>query len=314
MLQSTSDTEINSNDILPRQPGKNHWSVPDGFNTDSGRISAFIHCNYQIGMHSHDFVELNIVLSGKGRHYLDSGGSKLTPGDAFAIPYQSKHGYRDDGDLTVAHILLHPAFMSEHNSRFLELPGFLPLFTMEPYFRQIGKNSHGVKLTGEVFERTVSLFEALVAECASTPADGFWLTEVMTLQLIITLCREYARQQLPGKETSGDAPRLLIAISRAVAYTHRKHGIGVTLDDLAQSACLERSYFCRTFRRLTGLTPMAMVRREVINEAKRRLLTPSMELGKLSAELGFCDAAHFSRAFHAIEGCSPSEYRRKLKN
>ena len=54
-------------DTLPLENGKNHWYYTDAFQpANRGLIQSFIHFNYNIGMHTHDFWELNIVLNGTG--------------------------------------------------------------------------------------------------------------------------------------------------------------------------------------------------------------------------------------------------------
>ena len=44
-------------------------------------------------------------------------------------------------------------------------------------------------------------------------------------------------------------------------------------------------------------------------EAKRRLTGSSSSIGAIALDLGFEDAAYFSRLFHAKSGMSPQQYR-----
>ena len=67
----------------------------------------------------------------------------------------------------------------------------------------------------------------------------------------------------------------------------------------------------RLFRRATGLSPEEYFQRRRIQRACALLLDPATPATKVALELGFSDAAHFSRQFRQHMGFSPRDYRRK---
>jgi AraC-like DNA-binding protein len=80
------------------------------------------------------------------------------------------------------------------------------------------------------------------------------------------------------------------------------------LSRLAQLAGTGPHHLIRAFRRETGLTPHAYVINRRIERAKdmlRRGETP----GEAAQAVGFCDQAHFTRAFKARLGTTPAAYR-----
>ena len=89
-------------DSLPIENGKNHWYYTDAFEpSNRGLIQSFIHFNYNIGMHTHDFWELNIVLNGTGGHYIGKNRFEIKAGDVFIIPPNIQHGYFNLSGLNV---------------------------------------------------------------------------------------------------------------------------------------------------------------------------------------------------------------------
>lgn len=121
--------------IAIEQP-KNHWSHGDVF---SGReneyIRSFVHHNYSIGYHNHSFYELNIVLSGRGRHYIEQMSCEAKKGCVFIIPPNIRHAYTNEGDFNVYHLLIHRDFFNDCFQEFLKTVGFSLLFETEPYLR-----------------------------------------------------------------------------------------------------------------------------------------------------------------------------------
>ncbi len=85
------------------------------------------------------------------------------------------------------------------------------------------------------------------------------------------------------------------------------------MDEIAKIADLSVSQLDRRFKQLFQMTPQQYVIRVRVHEATRRLLETDHALGVIALETGFYDQAHFTRAFKALMGCSPSAYRMSAK-
>ncbi|MDO9453321.1 MAG: AraC family transcriptional regulator ligand-binding domain-containing protein [Stagnimonas sp.] len=59
-------------------------------------------------------------------------------------------------------------------------------------------------------------------------------------------------------------------------------------------------------------TSFRAITRQVLHDtARQRLLVSTMSITQVSYSLGFRDTSNFTRAFRNVEGCSPSEFRRR---
>lgn len=79
---------------------------------------------------------------------------------------------------------------------------------------------------------------------------------------------------------------------------------------VAQAMGVSYESFRKRFRTLAGDAPAKVRDRATMRRACELLRAPSASVASVAAQLGFCDAFHFSKRFRQLIGMSPSEYRR----
>jgi len=84
-----------------------------------------------------------------------------------------------------------------------------------------------------------------------------------------------------------------------------------TVEELAQMTGLRASHFFSQFHRATGSSPINWLRRERINQAKRRLCETRDAIHVVAESVGYTDPLYFSRDFRKLVGISPRHYRRQ---
>lgn len=82
-----------------------------------------------------------------------------------------------------------------------------------------------------------------------------------------------------------------------------------SLEAMAAEAGLTPSHFCRVFKRATGVTPHAFVMRARLERAQDLLGTSDLSIAQIADALGFASQSHFTRAFRAHAGQTPSAWR-----
>ncbi|WP_167368053.1 helix-turn-helix domain-containing protein [Streptomyces agglomeratus] len=83
----------------------------------------------------------------------------------------------------------------------------------------------------------------------------------------------------------------------------------LTLDELAEAAMVSKFHFLRTFRRITGVTPGRFLSAIRLHEAKRLLVSTSLNVSDIGAQVGYSSTGSFTRRFSESVGCSPTQYR-----
>lgn len=102
-------------------------------------------------------------------------------------------------------------------------------------------------------------------------------------------------------------------LARVLELLRERLRASVTLADLCAAAGVSAVSVIKAFRRHEGMTPGEYMRSARLVEARRALATTDRPLSAIASHSGFYDQSHFSHAFNAAVGTSPSAYRQLLR-
>ena len=101
-------------------------------------------------------------------------------------------------------------------------------------------------------------------------------------------------------------------IEKARALINTRHADRLSLGEVAQAVNMSAFYFCKCFKKATGLTFTSYLARVRIEKVKNLLLDPNRRVSEAAYEAGFQSLSQFNRVFRRIAGESPSAYRERL--
>ena len=87
----------------------------------------------------------------------------------------------------------------------------------------------------------------------------------------------------------------------------------LTVETLAERACLCPRHFTRIFRKVFEYTPADFVEELRLSEARRRLLSPRSTVQSVAESVGFKSSDAFRRAFERRVGVTPTAFRRAAR-
>ena len=85
------------------------------------------------------------------------------------------------------------------------------------------------------------------------------------------------------------------------------------LDELARRVNVSRYYLSHSFKSVTGYGVRQYQILCRIAAAKEKLAVTDMPVSEICFEVGFSDLSNFSRYFGKTVGCTPGEYRKKVR-
>ena len=109
------------------------------------------------------------------------------------------------------------------------------------------------------------------------------------------------------KGWKGARQELADAVGKAIRENYIRD---FSLQELADSLHINKFHMLRTFRAVTGETPLQYHNRYRCEKACELLKQQELSISYIALETGFNSASHFSRVFSKILGMTPSEYRK----
>lgn len=236
-------------------------------------------------LHSHPFAELFYVRSGEGFFMKDTDKIPIKKGDLMVINPRTNH--------------------CEYSSEENPLEFFVFAFT-DIYFELNGSGAEYI-LINESSERRLSLdigklFYKIYDElCEEKP---YYLNMIRNYfeQLIIAISRN---EGITLHYTHNNVSQ---NIAICMQYVDSNIDKKITLEDLANVACINKYTLIRQFKKELGLTPLNYVADKKIKKAIELLYFGEERAEKIAEHLGFINITHFYQMFKRVTGRTPSSY------
>ena len=98
-------------------------------------------------------------------------------------------------------------------------------------------------------------------------------------------------------------------IQQAIKYIKNHFHEDISLDDIAASVSLSKSYFIHKFKEYTGCTVNEYLRSVRCKHAKHLLRHPNASVTEVAFQCGFSDVSYFTKVFKKNVGILPSKYK-----
>jgi AraC-like DNA-binding protein len=101
-----------------------------------------------------------------------------------------------------------------------------------------------------------------------------------------------------------------VRTARAFIFNHLTDKIN--LGDVARATHVSTFYFCKIFKKATGLTFVEYRNRLRVESAKKMLLNPNLTVSEVAYSVGFQSLTQFNRLFRRVVGKAPTRFRSQL--
>jgi len=253
--------------------------------------------NVKISMHEHPFYEIYFLVSGNRRYLMKHTVYDVEPGNLVFVPKKQLHRATSETKVGYDRYVLY--FSDEQANNLAKMLG-------EEVFSDL-VNSGCIQLPGYVAKQIQKDMEQIRQETISpSPIAGALVTHLLQGIMINALRFGSKKQRLVGE--SADKVQM---VAKYITEYYRDE---ITLSMAAEMACLEKTYFSKRFKTLTGFGFQEYLLQTRLLASEQMLLETKLSMSEIAENCGFSCSNYFGDVFRRFKGMSPSDYRKAAGN
>ncbi|MBQ8673186.1 MAG: helix-turn-helix transcriptional regulator [Bacteroides sp.] len=252
---------------------------------------------------SSPFTRLYYVTRGSAQINLPDKEQTLRPGHLYLIPAFTSHSYHCNGPFE--HYYLHIYEDHQSDTGILEdwhFPTELPATPLDlALFQRLCEMNPTFRLTQSdpsTYDNNSTLLHNIVKNKQRAFCD-----KVESRGIVYQLIARFLKHAQPKSEVSDDR------MQKVLAYIRKNLHTSISIEQLANTACLSKDHFIRLFKRTTGSTPLHYINQKKVEKAQLLLLTSKLSIKSIALALAFEDHSYFNRLFRKTTGMTPQQYR-----
>ncbi|MCL2287374.1 MAG: AraC family transcriptional regulator [Firmicutes bacterium] len=250
-------------------------------------------------LHTHDFYEASIVVSGSAKHVIGDYSYTLKRGDIYVIKKEIAHGFYDVENLDVIDLMYFPELFISADIQLFNLPGFRSLFIIEPNMRVNNYYPYVLTLTENDLNYVVETANFIMQELMKKDNDNIILVKHFMLSIFAYLSVKYT--------VSFDEPQATQILTRAVNYMHENLARQIKVSDIASHSFVSTRHLNRLFIKYYNITPSQHLLDIRLKKANVLLSKNKMTIKEISEHCGFTDPSYFTRLYKKNYGVTPNK-------
>lgn len=256
--------------------------------------------------HYHAQFELLYISQSTGIRFVGDNVSPFSPGELVLVGPYLPHLWRNDiSYYTGDDSKQVKTIITKFNKEFLGEGTF-----NIPYFAEINKMldeskfgiSFGTITSNDLREEIINLAEIPQVE------QSIKLLHILH-QLSIATDKEVLSSSDMRQYTSENSDRIDVILK----YISDNYISYITLNEIAEVACMTTNSFCRFFKKMTNKSFIQFLNEVRIRNASRLLVQEDIPVSDVCYNVGFKSITNFNKQFKQIMGCTPKNYRETIQ-
>ncbi|MBQ2967279.1 MAG: helix-turn-helix domain-containing protein [Clostridia bacterium] len=253
--------------------------------------------------HHHTAFEITMVKSGSGIYATNASEFAFKENDVFFFSTDEIHWLKKlDCPTTFINIHFEPRFiwsskMGISNTELLKI-----------FFKPKNKAINKMHEEGGFAEAVRELILKIESESISKKPEYETLLKVHLMNILVEMIRAY-----DGELSDTDilyTSHTLRYMEKVLNYIDSHFEADLSLDELSDVAHMSKTYFCRQFKELNGISPWDYITIKRIEQAISYIETTNLTKLEIAAKCGYNNTSNFYHAFKKVTGKNPSDYKK----
>lgn len=250
------------------------------------------------------FTRIFYVKEGEAQVHLPDKVVPLRSGYLYIIPAYTLHSYECHSTFTHYYLHVYEGFNSEMNIvELYDFPTEVAAISDDEMILQRMCAEHPMACLPESNPQAYDNVTQFTDYVTRYRDMSLW--HKMELRgAILMLFSRFIREAKPRLWTNDDR------MKRVLDYMHSHLTQDIDVDELANVACVTKTYLIKIFKQQFGTSPIQYFNNKKIERAQLLLYTTDLPIKEVAYKLGFNDHSYFIRLFHKLSGFTPLEYRK----
>jgi len=255
-------------------------------------------------LHRHNEIQLMWVMEGEGTLIADCNMHSFKKNDIFLLGANQPHVFKNNSDYFISEsdkIVKGISIFFNPNGALSSVFQLPELSQLEMFFRN---HQGGFKVPFE-YRSSVSNKINLLKNASGVDRMMHFFS-ILKMLYSISSPKDHSLSNVSIENfTEKKGQR----IGMIYDYILRNYENDLTLEEVAEYACLTTPAFCRYFKKHTGKTFIAFLNQLRIHEACKKLADKNeYQISDIAYKSGFNSITNFNRVFKSVRGISPKEY------
>jgi AraC-like DNA-binding protein/CheY-like chemotaxis protein len=189
-------------------------------------------------------------------------------------------------------------------------------------FKNLRKDAPVIFITNvKSHDIVMNAYKLGVRDYFTKPVSISELYRIITELLSLKRSTNEKRRSLPCKPANGNCKMrnnmisdIPTELARAVHYIDENISNSLNLSDISRQANLSKYHFARSFKKMTGFSPLEFAGILKMHRAKKLLQDINFPVSLVAEEVGYDDLRNFDRRFKQYTGFTPSMYRKSFSD
>lgn len=244
-------------------------------------------------MHSHSSHEVYFLITGQRRYFIGHTIYDVAPGNLVFIPKTQLHRTTTPGEKGYDRYVIN--FYDEDYCQFIEL-------LSRPVFIEL-MNRGCLQLPSDMVHQVYRDLEQIEQELREPSVYSKAIVSHLFQDVLLIALRYGSKKTCyQGENTE--------TIQGVARYISEHYASWITLDEAAHMAHMEKTYFSKQFKKLTGFGFLEYLTQTRLCEAERLLRETRISMGAIAELCGFSSSNYFGDVFYRWKNIAPTQYRK----
>ncbi len=248
-----------------------------------------------ISSHWHPELEINTAFEGASRFFINGRIEDVTPDNIVLINSREIHSsipFFPKGGICVTGVTIQISYDF--------LKKVIPDYD-KCYF----------KLTETAGQKISQLLEEMNKQCENQDVLYIDIQAIRQIcDIVYILATECCTKREIFKETGAES---LQRFEQVLEYVHENYSSVLRTSEVAERFFFSKEYFCRLFKKNTGVTFNQYVMECRVMHAEKMLRETNARISEIAQEVGYSDEASFITQFKKYYSETPGNYRKKTE-